>query len=376
MSDKKKPNPAAWVPDYIRSLVPYVPGKPIEELERELGVKNSIKIASNENPLGPSPKALQAIRKALADLHRYPDGNGTYLKEKLAKKLGVTPETLILGNGSNEVLELLAATFMMPGDQAVMSEHAFVVYSLAVDSRGYKKSVATPSKNFGHDLEAMAKAVTDRTRLIFIANPNNPTGTYVTRSELLKFLDAVPDRVIVAMDEAYFEFVEKKDYPDTLALIKQGRKNLVAVRTFSKIYGLAGLRIGYGIADPEMVGFVNRVRQPFNSNSLAQVGAMAGLDDRKHISRTIKNNRVGMKYLEKQFKRLKLEYIPSVANFILFRSPFDAGKFYQKMLLRGVILRPMGGYGLPEWLRVTIGLPAENQRFIKTLEEVATEFGG
>jgi len=376
MRNQKSPNPAAWVPDYIRNLVPYVPGKPIEELERELGVKDSIKIASNENPLGPSPRALAAIRKALSHLHRYPDGNGTYLKEKLAKKLGITPEMLILGNGSNEVLELLAATFMMPGDEAIISEHAFVVYSLAVDSRGYKKSVAAPAKNFGHDLAAMAKAINDRTRMIFIANPNNPTGTYVTRKELMKFLDQVPARVIVAMDEAYFEFVDKKDYPDTLPLIKRGSKNLVAVRTFSKIYGLAGLRIGYGIADPEMVGYVNRVRQPFNTNSLAQVGALAALDDRKHLLRTRKNNCAGIKYLEREFKRLKLEYIPSAANFILFRAPFDAGKLYQRMLLKGVILRPMGGYQLPEWLRVTIGVPAENKRLIKTLEEVVKEFGG
>ena len=375
MSLDKKKNPAADAPEYVRNLVPYVPGKPIEELERELGVKNSIKIASNENPLGPSPKALVAIRKALRNLHRYPDGNGTYLKEKLAKKLGVSPDNIILGNGSNEVLELLTATFMMPGDEAVMSEHAFVVYSLAVDSRGYTKRVAKPGENFGHNLEAMAELINERTRMVFIANPNNPTGTYVTKAELENFLKKVPDRVIVAMDEAYFEFVEKKDYPDTLKLIKQGKRNLVTIRTFSKIYGLAGLRIGYGIADEEIVALMNRVRQPFNTNSLAQVAAMAALDDKAHINRTKKNNRLGMKYLEREFNRLKIKYIPSVTNFILFKTPIDAGKFYHEMLLRGVILRPMGGYGLPEWIRVTIGTPLENKRFIRTMEEVLKGFG-
>jgi histidinol-phosphate aminotransferase len=377
MNGKNKPNPATWVPDYIRNLVPYVPGKPLEELERELGVKNSIKIASNENPIGPSPKALLAIKKALPNLHRYPDGNGTYLKDKLARKLGVSPDNLVLGNGSNEVLELLAATFLKPGDEAVMSAHAFVVYSLAVNSRGYKKIVAKPTAQFGHDLEQMAAAITGRTRIIFIANPNNPTGTYVHKAQLLKFLDRVPERVIVAMDEAYFEFVDKQDYPDSVELFKQGRENIVAVRTFSKIYGLAGLRIGYGVAAPEMVGFMNRVRQPFNTGSLSQVAALAALEDKQHVLRTRKNNAAGMNYLEKEFSRLGVEFIPSVTNFMLFRAPFDAKKFYHSMLLEGVILRPMGGsYGIPDWLRVTIGTPAENKRFIKTLEEVAKEFVG
>jgi len=363
-------NPCAWVPEHIRGLVPYVPGKPIEELERELGIKDSIKIASNENPLGPSPKAVEAIKSALANLHRYPDGNGTYLKEKLSEKLGVSPEMIILGNGSNEVLELLVATFMVSGDEAVMSEHAFVVYTLAVDSRGYKKVVCPPTENFGHNLKEMAKAVNDRTRMVFIANPNNPTGTYVTRAELEEFLEQVPERVMVVVDEAYFEYVEKEDYPDAVELVKSGRRNVVAVRTFSKIYGLAGLRIGYGIADSEIVGFVNRVRQPFNTNSLAQVAALSALDDEEHIRRSRENNREGMKYLEQEFKRLGIEYIPSVANFILFKSPIDAQDLYNRLLLKGVIVRPMGGYKLPEWLRATIGTPQENQRFIKTLEEV------
>jgi histidinol-phosphate aminotransferase len=341
-----KNNPAAWVADYIRGLVPYVPGKPIEELERELGIKDSIKIASNENPLGPSPKALAAVKSALSNLHRYPDGNGTFLKEGLAKRLGVKPENLILGNGSNEVLELLAATFMVAGDEGIMSEHSFVVYSLAVESRGLRKVVTRPTKEFGHNLKEMANAITDRTRIIFIANPNNPTGTYVNRKEFDEFLKKVPERTLVAMDEAYFEFVDKGDYPNALDYVKAGRKNMVTVRTFSKIYGLAGLRVGYGIADEQIVGFVNRVRQPFNVNSLAQVAALAALDDKE------------------------LEFIPSAANFILFRSPVDAGQLYQRLLHKGVIIRPMGGYKLPQWLRVTIGTPPENKRFINALTEV------
>jgi histidinol-phosphate aminotransferase len=374
MSSEKK-NPAAWAPEYIRGLVPYVPGKPIEELEWELGIKDSIKIASNENPLGPSPKAVAAIKKALNNLHRYPDGNGTFLKAGLAKKLKVKPENIVLGNGSNEILELLAATFMVAGDEGIMSEHSFVVYSLAVESRGYKKVVTRPTPEFGHDLAEMAKAITDKTRIIFIANPNNPTGTYVTRKEFEGFLRQVPERVIVVMDEAYFDFVDKKDYPDGLEYFKAGRRNIVPVRTFSKIFGLAGLRIGYGIVDEEMAGFINRVRQPFNTNSLAQAGALAALDDKAHIRASKKNNAVGMKYLEQEFNRMEIEIIPSVTNFLIFKSPIDAGELYQKLLLKGVIVRPLGGYKLPEWLRVTIGAPAENRRFVKALKEVLGSFG-
>lgn len=365
-----KRNPSAKVADYIEKLMPYVPGKPIEELERELGIKNSIKIASNENPLGPSPLALKAIKKALKNLHRYPDGAGTMLKERIAKEYKIKPDMVIIGNGSNEILELLVATFMVPNDEAVMSEHAFVVYSLAVDSRGLKKVVAPPAKNFGHNLEKMLEMVNEKTRIVFIANPNNPTGTYVTRKELLNFISKVPKRVLVVIDEAYFDYVEKKDYPDGVELIKKGIKNIVAVRTFSKIYGLAGLRIGYGIAEPEIVQYVNRVRQPFNTNSLAQVAATAALDDKEHIRRSLENNREGMRYLEEEFSKIGIEYIPSVANFILFRSPIPSNELYQRLLQKGVIVRPMGGYKLPDWLRVTIGTPVENKRFISCLKEI------
>jgi histidinol-phosphate aminotransferase len=356
------------VAEYIQKLVPYVPGKPIEELERELGIKDSIKIASNENPLGPSPKAVAALRTALDNLPRYPDGNATTLKDRLAKKLGVKPENLVMGNGSNEILELAAATFMRPGDHAVISAHAFVVYDLAVDARGFNKTVVPPGKNFGHDLRAMARAVTDRTRLIFIANPNNPTGTYNTVAEMDELLESVPKDVIVVIDEAYFEYVEKKDYPDGVKLLQAGH-NVIACRTFSKIYGLAGLRIGYGVMRPELAEYMNRVRQPFNTNMLAQIAAEAALDDDEFVERARKLNREGMAYLEDQFRAHHIEFIPSVGNFLLFKYQGDAKELYTKLLHKGVIVRPMGGYRLPEWLRVTIGLPSENERFMAALKE-------
>ena len=355
------------VADYIARLVPYVPGKPMEELERELGISDSIKVASNENPLGPSPKALAAVRSALKSLNRYPDGNATLLKEKLAEKLSVKPEMIVTGNGSNEVLELVAATFMQPGDHAVISAHAFVVYDLAVESRGLTKTVVPPGKNYGHDLAAMARAVQPNTRLLFIANPNNPTGTMVTRAEVDALLESLPEQVIVVMDEAYFEYVDDPDYPDGVALVKAGRP-VVATRTFSKIYGLAGLRVGYGVMAQEMAEYVNRVRQPFNTNSLAQVAAAAALDDEAFFRRSRETNRRGLAFLYKEFKRLKIESIPSVANFVLMKSPKDAKELYDQLLHQGVIVRPMGGYRLPQWLRVTVGSPRENRRFIQALE--------
>ncbi|MFO8057427.1 MAG: histidinol-phosphate transaminase [bacterium] len=357
------------VADYIKRLIPYVPGKPIEDLERELGIKDSIKIASNENPLGPSPKALEAIQKTLNNLNRYPDGNATTFKNKLAEKLGVSTDMIITGNGSNEVLELLAATFMKPGDHAVVSEHAFVVYDLAVDSRGFEKTVVPAGKNFSHDLKGMAGAVKDNTKLLFIANPNNPTGTYSNRQEMDELLESIPAEVIVVVDEAYFEYVEKDDYPDAVEMVKQGA-NVVACRTFSKLYGLAGIRMGYGIMKPEMADYMNRVRQPFNTNMPAQAAAEAALDDTDFLNKVLDINRKGMAYLEKELQRLDIEYIPSVANFLIFKSPQDPEELYQKLLRKGVIVRPMKGYKLPDYLRVTVGLEEENQRFIQSLEEL------
>jgi histidinol-phosphate aminotransferase len=357
------------VAEYIKKLIPYVPGKPIEELERELGIKDSIKIASNENPVGPSPKAVAAIQQCLQNLHRYPDGNATLLKDKLARKLGIKPAMIVTGNGSNEVLELVAATFMRPGDHAVVSAHAFVVYDLAVDSRGFAKTVVPPGKNYGHDLRAMAKAVTPQTRVIFMANPNNPTGTYNTKAELDELLESVPAEVIVVVDEAYFEYVAKPDYPDGVELVKAGR-NVVACRTFSKIYGLAGLRVGYGVMKPELADYMNRVRQPFNTNLLAQAAAEAALDDTEFIAKVKKLNAEGMAYLEREFQAMKIEFIPSVGNFILFKPKVDTKKLYDDLLHKGVIVRPVGGYKLPEWLRASVGLPQENQRFIAALKEL------
>jgi histidinol-phosphate aminotransferase len=365
---EKKPE-YARVARHIKELVPYVPGKPIEELEWELGIKDSIKIASNENPLGPSPKAVRAVRAALKNLNRYPDGNATLLKRRLAKKLKVPQDMIMVGNGSNEILELLVATFMVPGDQAIMSEHAFIVYNLAVTSRGLKKIVVPAGKNFGHDLKAIKRAVNSRTRIIFLANPNNPTGTYFTGKELEGLLKGLPSRVLVVMDEAYFEYVRKKDYPNSVNMIKKGAP-VVAVRTFSKIYGLAGLRIGYGVAHPEITQYVNRVRQPFNTNMLAQIAATAALDDDRHVKRTLEINHKGMAYLEEKFKKLGINYIPSVGNFIIFQPPGPPPEVYNKLLHKGVIVRPIGGYKLPDWLRVTVGTPAENRRFISALKEL------
>mgnify|MGYP000265345511 CR=1 FL=1 len=357
------------VADYIKKLVPYVPGKPIEELERELGIKDSIKIASNENPLGPSPKGVAAAQALLNNLHRYPDGGATTLRDRLSKKLGVPADQIVVGNGSNEVLELATATFMRPGDHAVISAHAFVVYDLAVDSRGYDKTVVPPGKNYGHDLRAMAKAVTDKTRIVFIANPNNPTGTYNTREELDELLESLPQDVIVVLDEAYFEFVDQPDYPDGVELVKKGA-NVIACRTFSKIYGLAGLRCGYGVMPAELAGYINRVRQPFNVNMLAQAAAEAAIDDVEFVEKAKAVNRQGMAFLERSFNEMKLEFIPSVGNFVLFKCPIDTKVAYDKLLRKGVIVRPMGGYKLGEWLRVTVGLPEENQRFIQALKEI------
>ena len=357
------------VADYIKKLVPYVPGKPIEELERELGIKDSIKIASNENPLGPSPMGVAAAQAMLGNLHRYPDGSATTLRDRLAKKHGVPAEMIVTGNGSNEILELAAATFMQAGDHAVISAHAFVVYDLAVDSRGFAKTVVPPTKNYGHDLRAMAKAVTPKTRLLFIANPNNPTGTYNTRAEMDELLETLPKEVIVVLDEAYFEFVDQPDYPDGVELVKKGA-NMIATRTFSKIYGLAGLRCGYGVMPAEMAGYMNRVRQPFNANMLAQAAAEAALDDVEFVDKAKAVNREGMAYLEKTFKEMKIEYIPSVGNFILFKCPKDTKVAYDQLLRKGVIVRPMGGYKLGEWFRVTVGLPTENRRFIEALKEI------
>lgn len=354
------------VPEYIRTLIPYAPGKPIEEVEREIGIFNSIKLASNENSLGPSPLALDAMREKLAQLHLYPDGDCFYLKRGLAAKLNVTPEQLIFGNGSNEIIELAIRTFMRPGDEAVMARQAFVVYKLIVQAMG-GISQEVPLRNFTHDLEAIGAAISARTRIVFLANPNNPTGTIFRKAAWENFLKEIRSDVLIIVDEAYFEYVEAADYPNSLDYHQQG-KALLTLRTFSKLYGLAGLRIGYGIADKEIISLMHRVRQPFNVNAPAQWGALAALDDREHVRRSLENNRQGLKYLTAEFARLGIEYVPSHANFILLR----VGKgedVFNRLLAQGIIVRPMAGYQFPEYLRVTIGTMDENRKFIDGLRK-------
>lgn len=363
-------SPKIPVAPWILELVPYPPGKPMEELERELGIHDSIKLASNENPLGPSPRALEAIAGAVANLHRYPEGNCHYLRQALARKLDVAPESLIFGNGSNEVIELLVRTFLQPGDEAVMADQAFVVYRLVVQACG-GHSVIVPLRDFTHDVDAIAAAITPRTRIVFLANPNNPTGTIFGRAAWQRLLDAVPDDVVVVMDEAYAEYVDDPDYPDALAAHRAGGP-VVVLRTFSKIYGLAGLRVGYGVGLPELIDAMNRVRQPFNVNTLAQVGALAALGDDAHVEASRACNRDGMAYLQHEMQRLGIEVVPSRANFLLVRVGAGAA-LYDALLRRGVIVRPMGGYGFPDHLRMSIGTAAENQRLVRALEECLAE---
>ncbi|MGH7927191.1 MAG: histidinol-phosphate transaminase, partial [Candidatus Binatia bacterium] len=340
------------VPEYIRTLIPYAPGKPIEEVEREYGIANSVKLASNENPLGPAPKALEAIRARLGELHLYPDGDCFYLKERLSKKLGVAPDQIIFGNGSNEIIELAARTFMRAGDEAVMARQAFIVYQLLVQAvGGLAKQI--PLREFTHDLEAISKAVSPRTRLVFLANPNNPTGTIYRRGAWERFLDRLPEEALIIADEAYFEYVRDPEYPDSLRYHDHG-KTILTLRTFSKLYGLAALRIGYGVASREIIEVMQRVRQPFNVNAVAQWAALAALDDQEHVGKSLEANRQGMEFLNAEFDRLGLAYVPSHGNFILVRVG-NGNEVYQRLLAQGVIVRPVGAYEFPEYLRVTVG---------------------
>jgi histidinol-phosphate aminotransferase len=349
----------------VRGLQPYVPGKPIEELEREYGVTNVIKLASNENPLGPSPKALAAAHAALAEIARYPDGGGFALKRALAAKLGVLPEQITLGNGSNDILEFAARAFVTAQDEVMFAQHAFAVYPIVTQAVG-ARAVEVPAREWGHDLAAMQAAITPRTRLIFIANPNNPTGTWLRRAALETFLDKLPDNVIVVMDEAYFEYVEASDYPDSIAWLAR-YPNLICARTFSKIYGLAGLRVGYGVSSAAIADVLNRVRQPFNVSSVAQAAAVAALDDSAHLDRARRNNTDGMQQLVNGFAQLGLNYIPSVGNFVCVEVG-EAGRVYEQLLRAGVIVRPVANYGMPRHLRVTVGLADENRRFLEALQ--------
>jgi histidinol-phosphate aminotransferase len=350
-------------PEYVLGIRPYVPGKPIEELERELGITNSVKLASNENPVGPSPAAQKAVAAGVFDLNRYPDGAGFYLKTALSAKFGVSEEEIILGNGSNELLEIAARTFMRDGDDAVMATPSFVVYSMAVQGIG-GRSIHIPLKDHRLDLEAMADAVTPATKMVFVANPNNPTGTMNKREEFDRMIGKVPDDVLVVVDEAYCEYVTDPDYPDSMKYLR-GRKNLLILRTFSKIYGLAGLRIGYGIAKREIIGEMNRIRAPFNTNSIAQKAAIAALSDTAHVAFSKEMNEAGKEYLYRELRALGMAFVPTEANFI-FMPVEGSTELYENLLKLGVIIRPMG----PKAVRVTIGLPEENRRFVEALKTV------
>ncbi len=352
----------------VRAIKPYEPGRPIEEIERKYGVTDVVKLASNENPLGPGPRALAETRRRLAAVSRYPDGNGFALKSALADKLSVTPEQLTLGNGSNEILELAARAFVLPENEVVFSAHAFAVYPLVTQAVG-ARAVITTVHDWGHDLEAMAQALNERTRLVFLANPNNPTGTWTRRTELETFLERVPAHVLVVVDEAYFEYVVEPEYASAIAWI--GRfPNLIVTRTFSKVHGLAGLRVGFGVSTLEVADVLNRVRAPFNVNSLALVAAEAALADLAHVTRSMKMNQEGMQQLTAAFMRMGLPYIPSVANFIAVDVGRPGAVVYEALLREGVIVRPVANYGMPNHLRVTVGLPEENRRFVDALAKI------
>jgi len=356
-------------PPHIRAIAPYQPGKPISELAREMGLDEAdiVKLASNENPLGVSPMAQAAIQAELAGLVLYPDGNGYALKSAIAGRLGVGLDQIVLGNGSNDVLEMAARALLMPGQSAVYSEHAFAVYPLAVQAVG-SEGIAAPARAFGHDLGAMLAAIRPDTRVVFIANPNNPTGTLLAAGELHDFLAAVPENVAVVLDEAYVEFLDPADVAPSVAWLAEF-PNLIVTRTFSKAYGLAGLRVGYALAHPHVADLLNRVRQPFNVNSLALAAAAAALDDADFLAEAKRVNDAGMAQLTEGFRRLGLDWIPSAGNFVCVRVG-DAGAVFQGLLRKGVIVRPVANYGMPEYLRVSIGLPGQNDRFLTALTEI------
>ena len=352
----------------VRGLHPYQPGKPSDELERELGISNIVKLASNENPLGPSPLALDAIQRELSELTRYPDGNGFTLKRALSEKYGIATTQITLGNGSNDVLELITRAFAEPAREVIFSQYAFAVYPLATQSVN-ATPVVTPAKDWGHDLEAMLAAITEHTSIIFVANPNNPTGTALNREALYDFLSKVPERVIVVLDEAYIEYNQGGNFPNGLSFLEEF-SNLIVTRTFSKAWGLAGLRVGYSVSNSEIADVLNRVRQPFNVNSLALAAAAAALEDNEYLEKSVNLNRQGMQQLVSAFERLDYDYIPSLGNFVCYDTKTSGVEIYQQMLQQGVIVRPVSNYGMESHLRVSVGLPEENARFIEVLESL------
>lgn len=356
----------------VRSLTPYQPGKPVEELQRELGLTEVVKLASNENPLGPSPLALAEARRALSDIRLYPDGSGYRLKQALAQHLGVEIAAISLGNGSSDLLELVARAFLGPGTAAVYSAHAFAMYPIYTTATGAECRVAPAGLGHSHDLDAMAARIDTTVRVVFIANPNNPTGGYLATAALREFLQWLPRHVIVVVDEAYCEYVEQADYPDCMPWVAELR-NLVVTRTFSKAYGLAGLRIGYAVSDPAVADYLNRIRQPFNVNSIALSAASAALTDQEHLRRSREVNAAGLQQLQAGVERLGLRYTPSVGNFLLVDLGRDAAPIYQALLAQGVIVRPLANYALPQHLRVSIGLPVENECFLQRLAQVLAD---
>ena len=357
-------------PPYIRSIAPYQPGKPIAELERELGISGIVKLASNENPLGCSPLAVAAMQEAIKTIALYPDGNGFELKEALFKRYGVEHACMVLGNGSNDMLELAARAFLTVGDRAVYSDHAFAVYPLATQAVG-ATGISVPAVNFGHDLKAMLKAaVEQQAKLVFIANPNNPTGTFLSATALIEFMRALPPQILVVLDEAYNEYLPEECRYDSVSWLKEF-PNLIISRTFSKAYGLAGLRVGYAFADAQVADMMNRVRQPFNVNSVAQAAAVAALQDEAFVRQTHELNQRGMVQITQGLKKLGLEYIPSYGNFISFKIG-NGMRYYRCLLELGVIVRPIASYDMPDWLRVTIGLEKENEKFLFALKQALT----
>jgi histidinol-phosphate aminotransferase len=357
----------------IERLPSYIPGKPIEEVQREYGISEVIKLASNENPLGPSPRAISAINSALSNLNRYPDSAGYHLKEKLADKFKVKMKNIVLGNGSDEVLQMVIRTFILAGDEVIMAMPTFAFYEIVVGAaRG--KVIQVPLKNFAYNLDLMKEKITSKTKVIILTNPHSPTGTIIEKREFERFLDALPEDVVLTLDEAYAEFVQNKNFPDSLRYLDSG-KRIIILRTFSKIYGLAGLRIGYGIGNPELISYLEKIREPFNTSSLAQVGALAALDDEEHLERTKRNNREGLQYLYTELDRLGLEYLPTEANFFLVNVRRNCQSVFHSLLKSGIIVRPMDSYGLNEFIRISAGLPEENRRFIQALEKVIKNSG-
>ncbi len=348
----------------ILNISPYIPGKPIEEVKREYGIKDIIKLASNENPLGPSKLAIKGIKKKLKELNLYPESSVYYLRKSLSEYLRVKEDMLMFGNGSNELEQLIAETFVEPGDEVMFSSLSFVVYSIVTDITG-GIPIQVPHKNFRHDIDRFIEKLSEKTKLIFLCNPNNPTGTIITKDEFEKLMQNVSQKTIVVLDEAYFEYVEDKNYPDGIKYLPK-YKNLIVLRTFSKIYGLAGLRIGYGIAAPDIVNFIERVRPPFNVNSLAQVAALYSLKDKEHVRKTIKVNNTGKKFLEKEFDKLKIEYIKSHANFIFVKFKYASKFVFEELLKKGIIIRPF----FDNFARITIGTMEQNKRLIKELKKI------